>query len=175
MNPHSEMIVLDQPQIDFSVALGIRRYDFAREVGKKERNGMMLTPAQSRRMSIVGCLAECAAYLWLKPILWNRWTDEREKLPDLDCFIDVKGREQPGDDIYVHEPDPPDWAFLLVSARQHPLYRVIGWQWAHDAQKPKWRDDKQRQPGEPVLYRITPPHRPAVELINVLWQREMVA
>jgi hypothetical protein len=96
------------------------------------------------------------------------------KLPDLDCFIDVKGRTQPGDDIYVNDPDEGDWAFLLVSARKHPLYSVIGWQWASGVKKPKWRDDRQRNLGEPVLYRCPPPHQPAVELINVLWQREMV-
>ena len=54
------------------------------------------------------------------------------------------------------------------------LYSVIGWQWASDVKKPKWRDDRELRPGEPVLYHRPPPHRPAVELINVLWQRETV-
>jgi hypothetical protein len=42
------------------------------------------------------------------------------KLPDLDCFIDVKGSAQPGDNIYVNDPGKDDWAFLLIAARKHP-------------------------------------------------------
>jgi hypothetical protein len=51
---------------------------------------------------------------------------------------------------------------------------VSGWQWASDVKKPKWRDDRQRKPGGASPYRYPPPHRPGVELINVLRQREMV-
>jgi hypothetical protein len=172
MNPLSNGIRLEPQHIDFSDALGIKRNDYA-IANNKARHGVTGTPAQTEWMNIVGARAECAGYLWLRPVLWNRWTDESIKMPDLDCFIDVKGRDRPGDDIFVHEDDPPDWAFLLISARKHPLYTVIGWRWASEVQKPRNLAPHLRKEGEAVLYKIEPPHRPPVELINVLWQREM--
>lgn len=171
MNPLADAIRLEPNHIDYSDALGIRRNDYA-IANNKARHGVTGTAKETEWMNIVGARAECAGYLWLKPVLWNRWTDESEKMPDLDCFIDVKGRDRLGDDIYVHDDDPPDWAFVLISARRHPIYSVLGWRWAHEVQLQRWRDDRQRKEGEPVLYRITPPHRPPVELIAALWRRE---
>jgi len=50
---------------------------------------------------------------------------------------------------------------------------VTDWQWASNVKKPKCRHNLQRKPGEPVLS-LPPPDRLAVELISVLWQREIV-
>jgi hypothetical protein len=172
MNFPSSAIQLQQNHIEYSDTLGIRRNTLARAEGRKAKFHLG-TPEEAEWMDVMGARCECAAYLWLRPIVWNRWIQEIERIPDLDCFIDVKGRERPGDDIFVHSDDPEDWAIVLISARRHPLYSLIGWRWASEVQKPKYLAPQLRKEGEPVLYRIRPPHRTADELINVIWQREM--
>jgi hypothetical protein len=173
MNPRSDAIRLEPQHIEFADRLGTKRQDFNLAKGKKAKfyRG---TPEESLWFDIMGARAECAFYLWMRPIFWNRyWDGEHKLLPDFDCFIDVKGRDRPGDDIFVHKKDAADWAFVLVSVRKHPIYSIIGWRWASDVQRPEYLDPKHRQPDEDVLYRIGPPHRSPADLIDVLWQREM--
>ena len=171
--PLADAILLNEQQIDFSTRLGIYRNTSARAEGRKAKF-YLGTPEEAEWMDIVGARAECAVYLFLHPIHWNHKIQATESgIADLDCFVEVKGREKPGDDIFVHAGDNPEWAFVLVSARRHPIYSILGWRWASEVQKPKYLAPHLRKEGEPVLYKIEPPHRPAVELINVLWQREM--
>jgi hypothetical protein len=88
---------------------------------------------------IEGVLAECAAYLIYRPIVWSAY-ETRLDQPDLDDFIDVKWRGKTHHKLIVGEKGRHEWAYLLVCGSAHPLYRLIGWEWGEAAMQPKWLD-----------------------------------
>lgn len=62
--------------------------------------------------------------------------------PDLDDFIDVKGRPEHWHDLIVQPDDPDDWAYLLVRAHEHPKYHIVGWCWGREGKTVRITDPR---------------------------------
>ena len=60
----------------------------------------------------------------------RRWLNG---IPDIEDFIDVKGRREGWHDLMVGDDDPPDWAYVLVRCHEHPRYEIVGWCWGREA------------------------------------------
>lgn len=90
------------------------------------------TPA----INITGARCERAAKICFDPIEWHKILndgDDMMNIPDLGDFIDVKGTQYaepwlkvPAYKIKKH------WAYLCVSAADHPYYWIAGWLWGHE-------------------------------------------
>jgi hypothetical protein len=112
--------------------------------GRRSTRGAPRQPDLELQFNVIGARCELAGFLYLRPacdigkLVWHQYTDDNPTdLPDLDNFIDVKGRTEGWHDLPVQSKviDPPDWAYLLVRAHMHPKYEIVGWCWGHEAQQ----------------------------------------
>jgi hypothetical protein len=129
-----EFVTLDRYQIGYADGIALARRIMAMEWGRQPRNGSPAEFKAGLAYDRVGARAELAGKLYLNPIKWNAFTAGRTReLPDLGDFIDVKGRSRAYFDLPVQKDSRPEWAYLLVDCSQHPVYRIVGWEWGHTA------------------------------------------
>jgi hypothetical protein len=127
-------VTLTPIEIEFCDWLGLERNRTRNATGSKHTNNRKVTPAQEIAGHILGTRTECAG----KTFFWQtRWHIEllsaaqaRDR-PDLGHprrDIDVKG--VPFHNRQLISPAAaikPAWAYLLVSAQEHPRYWLRGW------------------------------------------------
>ena len=110
--------------------LAQRRIDDNIAKGRIPRNGMI----RSLEKEKVGTRCECAGWLYFHPLCtWHEFREDVRNLPDLDDFIDVKGRSGTGQPMICYAGSNPDWAYLLVWAGDHPKYHIVSWCWGREA------------------------------------------
>lgn len=153
-----------QPDLSrFATWVGNRRQDTAIALDLKNNNRLAIDRPRDRRMHIVGGRSEAAAWTYLFPIHWRWYIFGLTRLPDLGKLIEVKGTESRGRQRLILPKKggiapPSEWAYLLVDASQHPLYRMVGWlygwEFLDDAHvdwslpRPAWAAEPARRPRE---------------------------
>lgn len=131
-------ITLRHDQIAFADHVARQRQDWHAKNGTPGKYGATNDPAEALRLHIRGCRGEAAAKLYLNPVVWHAYYEgDTRDVPDLGSFIDVKAVEKDWHRLLVHHDDCASWAYLLVSAQEHPTYRMMGWLWGHEIQKPE--------------------------------------
>jgi hypothetical protein len=114
-----------------------RRQDNADRYGYVHRNHLAAGAGDLPR-HILGARTERAAKIIFEPIVWNKGLDGAGDMPDLGDFIDVKGVTSDDHCLLVWQGGvKPQWAYLLVSAEQHPYYWMAGWLWGHEVERPE--------------------------------------
>jgi hypothetical protein len=116
-------------------------------------------------IDILGARCERAAKICFEPIVWNKLPPAAAigDVPDLGDFIDVKGVRLDEHCLVVKIGGVKmSWAYLLVSAENHPHYWLAGWLWGHEVATD---DNLERSFGpyiERPAYRIHPEqlHKP---------------
>ncbi len=161
-------IKLEQQHIDYADEIAYKRRQLG-EQKRQPRNGVALTGDEPLRYDTMGARCECAAYLYFKPLKakWHAFTgghitdESGEKLPDLDDYIDAKGRAKDWHSLPVQKDAPKHWAYLLVSAEHHPVYLIRGWVWGFEVQNDShWADPAGGMPAffvEPYAAIMKPP------------------
>lgn len=106
--------------------------------GSRHTNNRNVSEARVLTEAIMGVRAECAGktYLWMTT--WHievlqQITGDICDLEHPRVLIDVKGVPRHGHQLI----SPPktikrSWAYLLVSAQEHPRYWIRGWTWGHE-------------------------------------------
>lgn len=137
------LIELKQQHTDFTDPLARRRMDAAVERNRQPNNNAPANDTEEAfALVVMGTRCECAAYLWAKPVKWHTFADDVRDLPDLHDFINVKGTSRSTDSLLVKSDEPDHWAYLLVLPwPRHPLYRIRGWLWGHEAKQVQWWRD----------------------------------
>jgi hypothetical protein len=70
------------------------------------------------------------------PLEWNMFDEPRLDDADLGDFIDVKTTVYRTPWMKVPRVKlKPLWAYVLISAADHPHYRIVGWTWGHEIKK----------------------------------------
>lgn len=90
-------------------------------------------------LHIVGARGERAGKVMLDPIEWHKFKiGNLDGLPDLDDFIDIKtvSNDQHALLVPAHK-IVSAWAYVLVSAAEHPYYWIAGWMWGHELAQPQ--------------------------------------
>ena len=136
-------VTLTPIEIEFCDQLAVDIQDVRRRSGSRHTNNRRVTPGQALAGQILGTRTECAAktYLWMTAwhieLLQQIVTDTCD-LEHPRMLIDVKG--VPFHDRQLISPAAaikPSWAYLLVSAQEHPRYWIRGWCWGRElAQTP---------------------------------------
>lgn len=124
--------------------------------GRKPGNNLVATWEEQLALNIAGCRCERACKGVLEPIVWHAFkTGNLDNLPDLSDFIDVKGVRQDNHRLIVQKkkevPVRPSWAYVLVSAENHPYYWIVGWAWGAEVLT---FNVKELQPGRPTYVEI---------------------
>lgn len=133
------IIKLEQNHIEYADHVGLRRREMAIDANRKAHNGAPVENMSALKLDITGARAECAFYVWIKPmvpdIVWNAIRKRISGLPDFNDWIDVKARTKEWHSLIVQEDDPPDWAYPLVLTHLHPVYQIDGWLFGYEAKK----------------------------------------
>jgi hypothetical protein len=165
------IIELSEKHTEHADAVGALRQRSAEARGLRGKNGAPEELAAALHLHIVGTRCEAAAALWASPVFWNSGTRELDE-PDLDYFIDVKGREGSGGELIIQRGGVAGWAYLLVYS-EHPFYEIVGWCWGYEGKKAQyWRDPKGGRPAFFVPVRIGDTLRRPEELIEELRRRQ---
>jgi hypothetical protein len=106
--------------------------------GSRHTNNRRVTPSQALAGQILGTRTECAAktYLWMTAWHIELLAQIITNICDLEhprILIDVKG--VPFHDRQLISPAAAikrNWAYLLVSAQEHPRYWIRGWCYGHE-------------------------------------------
>ena len=89
--------------------------------------GRVVSEEQNEEEHFRGARCERAAWIFFPELPWNRLIIEDADLGD---FIDVKSIRFDWHELLVKKHKiKPEWAYLLVSAENHPYYWLAGWQW----------------------------------------------
>jgi hypothetical protein len=138
---------LTAQHIEYCDALACRRRAAAIARNRPPGNGAPVERLAALQFDILGTRTECVGYLYLKPIKWHTFCDEIHNLPDLDDFIDVKGRSKDWYGLPIQKDDPESWAYLLITAERHPVYQIVGWCWGHEGKQSRfWPGPKLDRP-----------------------------
>src|SRR5262245_53580696 len=112
----SEWITGQNHHFEFADKVAQRRNDAAKEYGRQPHNNAPTEPQMALRLSVLGARCELMGKLFLNPISWNAYARHLDNLPDLDDWIDVKGRFSSRDDLIIQRKARSDWAYLMISA-----------------------------------------------------------
>ena len=94
---------------------------------------------EARALHVIGFRAECPVYIHFGGKGSVKWHYDAgveavaNGIPDIEDFIDVKGRREGWHDLMVDDRDPPQWAYVLVRCHEHPRYEIVGWCWGEEA------------------------------------------
>jgi hypothetical protein len=70
------------------------------------------------------------------PLQWNSTDESRLDDADLGDFIDAKTTAYRTPWMKIPRAKlRPFWAYVLISAADHPHYRIVGWAWGHEIKK----------------------------------------
>lgn len=105
--------------------------------------GATSNPETALSYHILGARCERAAKICFDPVYWNL---TKRKEPDLDDFIDVKGRSLTRYDLMVPEDAHEEWVYLHVNAENHPHYEIVGWCWGIEAMGERVSDPAGNRP-----------------------------
>ena len=120
-------VQLSPDQIRDADDLGARRQANARAGRMIPGNNLIASDQEQLRIHIEGARGECAAHV-VYPLPWYRGL--QTGLADLGTFIDVKTIKVPRHSLMVPMGTVRfDWAYVLVSAADHPRYEIVGWLW----------------------------------------------
>jgi hypothetical protein len=136
-----EIITLKTLHIDYADRAANRRQRAAVERERHAKNGAPEDYSAALALHLRGTRTEAAGKLYLNPVTWHAFKDSIHNLPDLEDWIDVKGVPYDRDSLIVQKDDPEHWAYLLVSAQNHPQYKIIGWCWGHEAKQKRFLFD----------------------------------
>lgn len=162
----SAWLILDPDIIARCDALAHRRREAAILRGRPAKNNA----AQSVGPDILGTRCECAGWLYFWPKChWHAWLEDVRGKPDLDDFIDVKGRPESWNDLIVQTDDPKDWAYLYVGAWDHPKYHIVGWCWGWEAKTVKITDPRGDKGGPPGPAHFVPKNAPFMKSPGLLF------
>ena len=142
------------------------------ERGRVGRNNAPMENVAATKLDIVGARAEIVGKFYLDPVEWHALADEVDNLPDLDDFIDVKGRQGRNDDVIIQAGSEDQWAYLAVYIDKHPWCELHGWAWGYELKQQQWwRDPTGCRPAffVPKTAKI---FRPMSELYNELRKRQ---
>lgn len=164
-------ITLEPLHVDYADRLAVRRQRSAEARKRPARNGAPTDRANSLGIHIVGARAEAAAKLYLNPVKWNAFAERGlANLPDLEDFIEVKGRTKAHYGLIVQRGDQEHWAYLLVCTHLHPVYLIVGWAWGHEAKRPEfWKDP---HGGRPAFFPPNSILKPPAELLAEVRRRQ---
>jgi hypothetical protein len=113
----------DRAAMDFFKNVLARGLDPKRKATKEEQ----------LNAHILGARCERAALVFFPGMTWHRHFTDFIGKPDLGSFIDVKGV---GEDrrrlLSPNHNIKRDFAYLLVSAENHPYYWMAGWLWGSE-------------------------------------------
>jgi hypothetical protein len=163
-------VTLTPIEIEFCDQLGIDRNTLRTRSGSRHTNNRRVSEAQAILGHQLGTRTECAGktYLWMT--IWHiEPLADPSKVPDLEhprMNIDVKGVQQ-----HHHQLISPaaalkhDWAYLLVSAQEHPRYWIRGWCRGHDLAAAPVRE---LQPGRPCHAFLPGALLPPQQLLEIL-------
>jgi hypothetical protein len=125
-------ITLPEERIKFSDERGIARYMKRRQRGSVHTNNRNVSEAKAIEEEKLGMRTECAGHIYLPMTVWhNEILDDPTQVADLEhpsLKIDVKGIP-----YHLRSLISPvgavklDWAYLLISAEDHPTYWLCGW------------------------------------------------
>jgi hypothetical protein len=137
-------IALEDRHIKFADRVARRRRAIAIAHNLEQGNNGQHNPVQALENDILGARCEAAGYTYCSPIHWNLYQSGEADLGD---FIDVKGVREHQHRLIVQWDGKPHWAYLLISAQEHPRYHVIGWCWGREAMQEKyWSDPAGNRP-----------------------------
>src|SRR5271156_1824872 len=99
--------------------------------------GRTATLEQQLADHILGARCERAGKHYYDPTKWNLGLSGAFiHLPDLGDFIEIKGVTEDRRGLCVPQKKiVAGWAFVLISAEQHPDYWIVGWMWGRDLAK----------------------------------------
>jgi hypothetical protein len=143
-------ITLSEAEIVEADACGEQRRALSKALRLKSSNNAPMDDATALARDIWGARGEVAGRNYLAPVKWKKFLTEDElrsgkKLPDLEDWIDVKACRQSHHCLMVQHDNPPDVAYLLICAAEHPHHRVVGWCWGHEAKQERFWEDKSRR------------------------------
>jgi hypothetical protein len=122
---------LDQYKLAQADRIARARHQYARLVGRQDH-----LPKEADKLAedLLGARCERAGWVFFP---WLEWHSEIvrdvSELPDLGNFIDVKGVRLDRHQLLVPVTSiKPHWAYLLVSAQNHPYYWIAGWKWGDE-------------------------------------------
>jgi hypothetical protein len=147
----------------------------ARKRGARPHGGASEDPREALALKRLGIRGEQAGrYVFLAagiPIRWRSLEPYDAHAPDYEDWIDAKTRPHRDKSLIIKPDDNPTWAYLLVCADMHPVYRLIGWGRGWDLKDDRfWREDVP----EPAHF-IKEQHgilRPVAELMAELRRRQ---
>ena len=162
-------------QIEFAGKVAVEWRRAALERKRLHNNGLVCDEDHSVHLNVLGARTEMAAWTCFSPrIKWHyEVLDRPELFPDLGDFIEVKGSMRPEPTLIVppkdNEKPPLEWAYLLVSAADHPFYDLLGWLWGHEfLDDDHWNDTLLK--ARPA-WRAVPPYREPEELLSLVRER----
>jgi hypothetical protein len=113
----------------------IREADWVAVKRTEDGNGRPTQRPDAAVIDVMGARCERAAKICFEPIVWHKFVADHElgNVPDLGDFIDVKGTNyaEPWLKVPAHK-IKNHWAYLCVSAADHPYYWIAGWLWGHE-------------------------------------------
>lgn len=130
-------ITLGPQQIAFAEMIGAARDSAALYRARRPKNGLAVDRVEGLDISVLGALAEMAAWKYMRPIKWHAFAHTITGLPDLGERIEVKGVTGVRNPTIIVPPyvggamPSRDWAYLLIDGTDHPTYRLLGWLWGH--------------------------------------------
>lgn len=137
-------VKLDQRHIEEAERVAIARQASAVKNRRPAHNGAPDAASQALAIHVTGARCELAAKIYFDPVKWNALAGDGQSLkglPDLDNFIDVKGRTKHWHSLIVQRDDADDWAYVLVFAAREDFFALTGWCWGHEAkQQSFWGD-----------------------------------
>lgn len=133
-------VTLSEYQIGFADGIAYARRKSAIENDRKPRNGSPTDRKKAMGRDTLGTRSEAAGHVWTG-LNWNALATRISGLPDLGDWIDIKGRSKAHYDLPVPKDGKPHWAYVLVDASAHPVYRIVGWLMGEEAMLDKFWDD----------------------------------
>lgn len=120
---------LDQFKLTEADTTAHDRHEYNYQQGRDP--GRNQTPEENLVEHVLGARCERAGWVFFPTLTWHRFkTGAVDDTPDLGDFIDVKGVRFDHHELLVPQAKiKRDWAYLLISAEQHPYYWLAGWMW----------------------------------------------
>jgi hypothetical protein len=111
-----------------------RRRDYAKSIGRIPGNNLVADEEEALAMDILGCRCERAGKVILPTLVWHtELVRDVDSVPDLGDFVDVKGMKLDRHHLLIPRAKLKlQWAYLLISAEEHPYYWCAGWLWGHE-------------------------------------------
>lgn len=164
---------LTKDEIRFADSVGRAFHDQAKKRNRQPRNGAPIDDHEALAIHILGARCEYAGKLYCDPVVWHtEILDDVRNTADLEDWIDIKGIEKSHYRLMVQKDDQENWAYFLVDGTLHPLYKMIGWCWGHEAkQKQYWDDPKGGRPAY-FVPRTAPIMKPPWELLFEIKRRQ---